>query len=246
MLAHAEPDAPGAWERAIGQETQPLHAQSAHGAVLCGVPKPEMRAAVTRRFLERLLAELRHRYRYVVLDVGAELLGPEAAPHRAALGLADQVLVVASADLVGLSHARTALAQLDAQLGLGVDRLAVVVNRHDARHHHPREEIEWALQAPTAAVVPYDHTGAERAIAAQRPMALDYRSGAGFHLLQLAGRVHQGRIELPPEPREPRRGAGLRRLSPARCFRRRPAAPSAVPAALATGASDGERATVRA
>ena len=116
----------------------------------------------------------------------------------------------------------------------------------DGRFHHGREEIEWGLEAPTAAVIPYDHAGAERAIAAQRPMALDYRSGAGFYLLQLAGRVHGGRIELPPEPRQPRRSRGLGRLSPARLFRRRPAAPSAASAALVTGASDGERATVRA
>src|SRR5262249_7917198 len=155
MLAHAEPDAPGVWERAIAQETQPLHPQSAHAAVLCGVPKPEMRAAVTRRFVERLVDELRHRYRYVVLDLGADLLGPDALVHRTALGLADQVLLVASADLVGLAHARTALAQLDAQLGLARDRVAVVINRHDTRHHHSREEIEWGLDAPTPPLIPY-------------------------------------------------------------------------------------------
>ncbi|MHB1131023.1 MAG: hypothetical protein ACYC4L_01405, partial [Chloroflexota bacterium] len=61
MLAHAEPSSPQEWERAIAQETQPLGPRSPHGVVLCGVPKPQMRGAVSPRFLERLVAELGQR-----------------------------------------------------------------------------------------------------------------------------------------------------------------------------------------
>lgn len=222
MLAHAEPDAPREWERAIEQETQPLAARSPHGAVLCGVPKPEMRTGISARFFERLVAELQRRYRYVILDVGADLLGSEAALHRAALGLAGQVLLVASADLVGLWHARTALGLLRTHLQLGPERVALIINRHDRRYHHGRAEIEWALGVATAAVIPYDHGGAQRALAAQRPLVLAGRSRAGRALLDLAERVHGGDIALPPEPARDRRPGWFRRAVPLRlaCPRR--------------------------
>ncbi len=214
MLAHAEPETSREWERAIEQETQPLGPRSPQGVLLCGVPKPEMRIGISPRFFEQMVAELRQRYRYVVLDVGADLLGAEAAVHRAALGVSRQVVLVSSADLVGLWHARTALGALKNLLQIGAERVALIVNRHDRRYHHGREEIEWALGIPTAAVIPYDHRGVQRALLAQQPLVLDRRSRAARALLDLAERVHGGNIVLPPEPRANGR-ARWRELVPA-------------------------------
>ena len=198
MLAHAGPATRGEWERAIAQETQPLGPRSPHGVALCGVPKPAMRAAVSAAFLERLVAELRQRYRYVVVDVGPDLLGTEAAVHRAAVALGQQVLLAAAADLAGLWHARTALGLLRTHVPVAPERVALVVTRHDRRHHQGRAEIEWALRVPAAAVVPYDHGAAQRAMAAQRPLVLEDRSRAGRALLDLAERIHAGGpIRLP-------------------------------------------------
>src|SRR5207244_1696029 len=145
MIAHAEPASPRDWDRAIAEEVQPLPGRGTHGAALCGVPKLEMRGALTRPFLEQLIEALRRRYQHVVVDVGAELLGSEASLHRAALGLADRVLLVASADLVGLWRARATLALLREQLGVDPERVGLVVNRHSGRFHHGRDEIEAAL-----------------------------------------------------------------------------------------------------
>lgn len=201
MLAHGDPRTAGDWERALEQETQPLDVRSPHGAILCGVPKPAMRAETTVPLFERAVAELRARYRYTIIDVGADLLGPEAAIHRAALGLADQILLVGSADLVGLARLRAALDLCRAQLGVDPERLALIVNRHDRRHHHRRSEIEWALGRPLAALIPHDHVGIQRALAAQRPLTLAGRSAAGRALLALAERAHDGRIApLPDAP----------------------------------------------
>jgi len=210
MLAHAEPVTPRDWERAIGQETQPLGPRSPHGVVLCGVPKPEMRTGVSSRFFERLVTELRRGYRYIVLDIGAELLETEAAVHRTALGLGQQVLLVASADLVGLWHARTVLGIFTGTLQLDPHQVSLIINRHDRRYHHGRAEIEWALGLPTAAVIPYDHGASQRALAAQRPMVLEERSRAARSLLNLAERVHGGSIVLPPEPSRGERAWWLR------------------------------------
>ncbi|HET7772106.1 MAG TPA: hypothetical protein VFN74_25260 [Chloroflexota bacterium] len=201
MLAHAEPSSGREWVRALESELQPLAPRSPRGAVLCGVPKPEMRGTVSRGFLERCVAELRQRYRYVILDVGAELAGPSADLHRAALGLAERVLFVAAADPVGLWRAKTALDALrTAAPGPWTeDGLALVLNRHDRRHHHGRAEIEWNLGVPAAAVVPFDQAGAQRTLAGARPLVLDDRSRAGRALLELAGRLHGGQLLLPPE-----------------------------------------------
>jgi Mrp family chromosome partitioning ATPase len=200
MLAHAGPAARREWDRAIAQETQPLGKRSPLGVALCGVPKPEMRTAVSAGFVERLVAELRRRYRYVVLDVGPDLLGVEAAPHRAALALGQHVLLAAAADLVGLWHARTTMGLLQNHVRVAPERVALVVTGHDRRHHQGRGEIEWALRVPAVAVIPHDHGAAQRALAAQRPLVLDRRSRAGRALLGLAERVHgEGRLRLPAE-----------------------------------------------
>lgn len=102
MLAHAEPETAAEWSHAVEQEIQPLGGRCVDGVVLCGAPKLELRVGITPRFVERLIQELRHRYRYVIVDAGAELLGRELVPHRTALQAADHVLFVASADMVGL------------------------------------------------------------------------------------------------------------------------------------------------
>jgi MinD-like ATPase involved in chromosome partitioning or flagellar assembly len=199
MLAHAEPGTPAEWERAIGQEAQPLSPRSPQGIVICGVPKPEMRSGVSPRFIEELVAHLRGRFRYVILDVGADLLGADSAVNRTALALADQILLVTGPDLVSLWHARTALRLLKGTLTVPAGRVALVVNRHDRRHHHGRSEIEWALGLPAAALIPYDHGAAQRAIGAQRPLVAEW-GRASRSLLDLAERVHGARVLLPPEP----------------------------------------------
>lgn len=211
MVMHAEPANPRDWDRALAQETQSLGPRSPHGAALCGIPKLAMRTGVTTSFFARLLAELRPRYQYVILDVGADLLGDEVALHRTALAHADQIVLVAAADLVGLWHARQALGLLRDRLGIERERLALIVNRYDRRYHHTRPEIEWALGVPMAALIPDDHRAVQRAIVAQRPLVLDSRGRAARAVLDLAERVHGGRILLPPEPAEKghRQGFGV-------------------------------------
>jgi len=199
VLAHAEPATPQEWDRAIEQETQPLHPASPHGVVLCGVAKPELRPGVSSRFFERLLTELQRRYRYVVLDVGSEVVGAEWAVHRAALALAQQVLLVTSADLLGLHSARMALELWQTHIGLAPERLALVINKDDRRYHYGRADIAWSLQAPVAGIVPYDYHHTQRALAAQRPLLLERSSRAAGALLDLATRLHAGTIVLPED-----------------------------------------------
>jgi MinD-like ATPase involved in chromosome partitioning or flagellar assembly len=198
-LAHAIREAPHAWDAALADELQPLSRVSPAAVVLCGPPKREMRASIAPAFVERLVAELASRYTYVVLDVGSELLGMEhaAANHRAALGRAHQLLLVTGSDLVGLWHARTALDQLERHVGVDRQTLNLVLNCHDARFHHPSAEVEWHLGARVAAVIPFDHAGAQRAMTEQRPLIAEPATRAARSLLKLAEQVHAAKLRLP-------------------------------------------------
>jgi Flp pilus assembly CpaE family ATPase len=204
-LAHTVREDTHAWSAALADELQPLPGSGGSAVVLCGPPKREMRASVGPGVVERLLGEAARRYRWVVVDVGAELLGTDtaAAVHRAALLGAGQVLLVAASDLVGLWHARVALDQLERQLGIERHAVSLVLNRHDPRYHHAQAEVEWHLGAPVAAVVPFDHAATQRAMADQRPVVMDPTSRAARGLLALAERLNGDKLRLPLDTAQP-------------------------------------------
>lgn len=203
-LAHADPRSPAEWDRALVRDGQPLHSRCPHGVLLCGLPRPESRGALSAGFFERLLAELRSRYAHVVLDVGCDLLSPDVAVHRTALQAADDVLLVARADPLGLWEARSVLGLWERQLRLPAGRAALAVNQHDARRHQRPAAIGWALGAPIAAVLPQDRAAIERAVAERSPLLFDRRSRLAAALLAFADRVHGGRILLPTAAAPPR------------------------------------------
>ena len=194
MLAHSEPRSAREWTRALEQETQPLGRGSAQCLVLAGIPKPSMRAAISLPFLQRLLPELRQRYRYVVLDVGSLGQSGDGAPHAWLASAAGQLLFVTAPNVLGVWHAKSALTHVPE---LEHQAVALVINQHDRRAHHTRADIEWALGRQAAAVIPYDHRAIEKALAAQRPVIFDRRSRAGRTLLDLAERLNGGYILLP-------------------------------------------------
>jgi Mrp family chromosome partitioning ATPase len=198
-LAHAVRDDPHSWEAALADELQPLGSGARQALLLCGPPKREMRTSVGAELVGRLLDELAQRYRWVIVDVGPEWLGFEslAASHRAGLARADHVVLVTAADFVGLWHARTALDQLDRVLGIDRTRVNLVLNRHDSRFHHSRQEVEWHLGAPVIGLIPFDQAGLQRAIAEQRPVVLDSSSRAGRAMVELAAGLHADRLQVP-------------------------------------------------
>ncbi len=216
-LAHAVREDPHRWSHALDQELQPLHARSPAAVVLCGLPKRELRPTITPAIMERLVDELARRYRYVILDVGAELLGMDAPAilHRAALGVAHHVLLVTSCDLVSLWHARIALQQYERVLALDPERVSLIANRHDPHYHHSVAEIEWHLGAAAATVIPNDYRAFQRAMAEQYPAVLDPNSRAARAILQLAERMHRGRVRLPAAEAQPAARADWRASLPA-------------------------------
>src|SRR5207253_3845910 len=119
-LSHAVRDDSRLWSVVLAEELQPFGPSNVSAVVLCGPPKREMRSTIAPNLTERLIDELARRFRWVVLDVGPEVLGMDlaAANHRAALARTQHVLMVTGADLVGLWHTRAALDQLERSLGI--------------------------------------------------------------------------------------------------------------------------------
>jgi cellulose biosynthesis protein BcsQ len=198
-LAHTVREDPRLWSVALDDELQSLGPDPISAVVVCGPPKREMRTSVAPVLMERLIDELARRYRWVILDVGPELLGMDvaAANHRAALARAQHILLIAAADLVGLWHARTAIEQLERVLGLERRQLNLVLNRHDPRFHHSRAEVEWHLGAPVAGVIPMDHVAVQRAVSEQRPLILDNSGRAARAMWTLAEALNEGKLRLP-------------------------------------------------
>ena len=203
QLASTDPQTAEAWTRELERTVAPLGPFSPHGFFLRGVPRPLLREAVSGAFVERLIAELRRRYTYVLLDVGDEPLGDgsrEAAVIAAALRAADQVLVVAPPDGPGLHQ--TYMALLEGRTFLDWERAAVIVNRYDARHHQAElARVEEALGLPLAGVLPLDSRATQRALAAGRPVVCDPRSRLRRPLQRLVEQVHGGQLRMPAETR---------------------------------------------
>jgi septum formation inhibitor-activating ATPase MinD len=204
-LAHADPDQPAAWDRALAREGQPLHARCPQGVLLCGLPKPEQRAAISRAFAERLLAALRERFAYVLLDAGSDVLIPDSGLHRAALLAADDLLVVVRADPLGVAAARSVLGLWERQLQLPEERMALVVSGYDRRCHPTPATIAWHLHLPVAAVLPEEHVTLHQAQLRRQP-ALFTGGRYAAALLAFADRLCGGELRLPEEIRLRRRG----------------------------------------
>jgi Flp pilus assembly CpaE family ATPase len=160
-----------AWARLLEAELQPLDPSVPRGVVLAGAPSRNLAAAVRPDGARQLLRQLSSHYQFVVVDAGSDL--DPASPTSAqcvVLEVADRLFVVARADVVGLRRAATLLECLRGIVKSPDRRLALVLNRHQARHHHDAVEVARALRATVAAVIPDDPDRTNAALAAQRPL----------------------------------------------------------------------------
>ena len=162
-LAHAVREAPQAWAPALQQELQPLHPRSPEGVVLCGPPKREMRADADRPGARSGSSRSwRRRYRYVDPRRRGRAAGNRSALRSpiAPRWPAAQHVLRRYRRRPGQPVARAhRLGQLERVLHIEHERISLAINRHDARYHHTRAEIEWHLGAAAAVVIPHDYGG---------------------------------------------------------------------------------------
>jgi MinD-like ATPase involved in chromosome partitioning or flagellar assembly len=122
--------------------------------------------------------------------------------------MAGTILLVTSADIAGLKQTQVTLQTLQGLVGMSVDRICLVVYGYDRSRQagqYTATDIEAELGVPVVAVLPYDHVAEQRAVSAQQPLVFDNRSKSGRALVDLAQRIHGGKIVLPPDVARPRR-----------------------------------------
>jgi Flp pilus assembly CpaE family ATPase len=195
-LLSVDLDSNDAWQRELERSLQPLGPYAKHGQVLCGVPsrRPPPRSSVSAALIERLVAELRTRADFVVLDLGSE--SPTLSPvTAAALRAADQVLMVATPDLPGLHRAGASVLEAAAILEQG--RAALVINRYDARIHGDLRRVDEQVGLPIVCLIPEDTRAVQRALLAGRPAVCEPGSRLRKPLLDLVDRVAAGSVAWP-------------------------------------------------
>lgn len=175
--------------------------QEASGfTILAGIERPEMRDGVAPEHLVTALAVLRQRFEVTVVDVGQLLPGIASDAANAVTRSADQVLVVTTADLIGLWNTRHCLRYLQASLGQPRERMALVINRHAGRNEYGAAEVERALGVRVIATVPDDRKAAMRAAREQLPL-IAVGGSAARQVTALAGELTHPRLD--PEERQP-------------------------------------------
>ncbi|MGA2035532.1 MAG: hypothetical protein ABSG68_25060, partial [Thermoguttaceae bacterium] len=127
-------------------------AMTAHASGLQVLPQPGYPGEVKAHYAEpdaavlrQLFVLLRRMYATVIVDAGHALAG---APLEA-VQVSSLVILVAHADVPGLRRAGWALDTLES-LGVGRDRIRLVLNRYGERHQVKRATIEEALGLPVA------------------------------------------------------------------------------------------------
>ena len=205
QVAYAAPATAEAWERTLATDLQPLCTGSA-ATLLAGVPRPEQRHVLVPGLVRQILDELRQRFAWTVVDLRLDHIfagEPEGPLLRTVLDEADLILLVAATDLVRLHHTRQARKLLRPYR----DRLRLVFNRHDARHHDGPGKIAYELGDQPLVTIPYDYEAYARAIESQQPVALQRRGPAARALGALADRLAQPVASAPaPRPSGPRPG----------------------------------------
>jgi MinD-like ATPase involved in chromosome partitioning or flagellar assembly len=183
-----------AWDVLLRSEVQPMGPPS-HGEVLCGITRPSQRLLLTDTSFRELVDALRERYRYIFLaasGAGWTLDDPDVDQH--ALRTADRILLVVRPDVEGITLARRALQDSPHR-----DKVHLVLNEVGLADQVSRRDVEAKLGLPVVAVLPFDPWKVADARARNRPVVCQRGCRLARPLMDLAGRIVAGRIELAPD-----------------------------------------------
>ena len=125
---------------------------------------------VSAKGVRRALALARSRFPYVLADLGSAL----AAEQIEVLWQADVVMLVVRMDYTAIRNARRMIDSLT-ELGIGRDRLRVVVNGYGQRKELNIKQIEAALGTKVIHSVPYDAAAVHLAVNGGVPVVLKCR-----------------------------------------------------------------------
>ena len=144
------------------------HASGVH--LLAAPRRPEDVTRVTTKGVRRALALIRVRFPCVVVDMAGVL----SAEQVEALWQADLILVVIRLDYTSVRNARRLIDAM-AELGIGRDRMRLVVNGYGQRRQLELEQVEAAVGMKTHQRVPYDAAAVNLAVNNGTPVVLKSR-----------------------------------------------------------------------
>ncbi len=159
-------------------------------SILAGIERPEAQERLTPERIAGTVSALQEHFDVILIDGGETLSGVTSAVGAAFLRSAESVLLVTTADLLGLWNARASLRFVTESLGVPPGTTSAVVNRRTGRDQYGAHEVERALGIRVVAAIPEDLRSARRARADQAPITA--AGGKAAHALaelasQLAG-----------------------------------------------------------
>ncbi|WP_110239313.1 AAA family ATPase [Nocardioides gilvus] len=169
-------------------------------AVLTGLPRPDRRVEIRSGALGEVLSTAASLSEAVVVDVGSTLADPNSGPDDfgggplglEALEVADEVVVVGSADPVGLARLARGLVELGEAIGDVPVR--VVVNRMRSSLGWSQSDVaqmvEGFARVSSLHFLPDDRVGTDRALVAGRSIAAQPGSSLSGAVRQLVDSVH--------------------------------------------------------
>jgi MinD-like ATPase involved in chromosome partitioning or flagellar assembly len=182
------------WDSLLQSELQAMGPPS-HGHVLCGITRLSQRTQLTATSFNQLVSALRERYRYIFLATsGAGWTVDDPEVDQVALRMADRVLVLVRPDVEGITLARRVLQDWPRQ-----QQVHVLLNQVGLPDQVSRPDVEAKLQAPVVAELPFDPWKVAEARARNRPVVCQRSCRLALPLINLAGRIVGGRIELAPD-----------------------------------------------
>jgi pilus assembly protein CpaE len=125
---------------------------------------------VTPKGVRRALALARVRFPCVLVDLGSVL----AAEQIEALWQADMILLVARLDYTSIRNTRRVIDALT-ELGIGRDRMRLVINGYGQRRQLEIEQAEVAVGMKVADRIPYDPAAVNRSVNGGVPVVLNSR-----------------------------------------------------------------------
>ncbi|PWB45734.1 MAG: hypothetical protein C3F10_05415 [Dehalococcoidia bacterium] len=191
----------------VGQSDRPEHVldelQDGPGfSILTGIERPEARERLAPERIAATVSALQERFDVILIDGGETLSGVTSAVGAAFLRSAERVLLLTTADLLGLWSARGSLRFVTDSLGVPPEAVSAVVNRRTGRDQYGEHEVERALGIRVVAAIPEDPRAARRARADQTPITAAGGKAARA-IAELASRLTgAGDIEEPATAEE--------------------------------------------
>ncbi|MBE7518351.1 MAG: hypothetical protein HS107_03810 [Thermoflexaceae bacterium] len=140
-------------------------------SILAGVERPEAQERLLPERISGTVSALQERFDVIILDCGETLSGVTSARGAVFLRSAERLLLVTTADLLGLWNARASLRFMTESLGVPPEAVCAVVNRGHGTDEYAEHDVERALGLRVLAAIPEDRRAARRARVNHAPIA---------------------------------------------------------------------------